>query len=86
MEIKTVNRTIHPDTHDSNNSYRDKIGKRNFYDKLIVNISHDKKGFINTYVFDGKEIAGYESIHFKAREVNGEVKIEWVQNLKFRMG
>jgi len=86
MNVKTVNRTIHPDTHESDNSYRVKIGKSNFYDQLVVNISHDKKGFIGTYVFDGNDIAPYESIHFKAREINGEVKIEWVQNLKFRKG
>lgn len=83
MKTKTVNRTIHPDTHESKNSYRMKIGKRNYYDQLIVNIDHDNVGFIGTYIFSGSEIAPYESIHFKAVENNGIVAINWVQKLKF---
>lgn len=50
-KIKIVNRTIHPDTHDSANSYRVKIGKRNYYEKLIVNINHEKFDFDETYIF-----------------------------------
>ena len=85
MNIKTVNRTIHPDTHDSDNSYRVKIGKRNFYDQLIVNINHEKSNFKKTYVFEGKQIADYESIHFKAIESNEKVIINWVQNLEYEI-
>lgn len=81
--IKIVNRTIHPDTHDSANSYRVKIGKRGFYDKLIVNIDHESLDFKETFVFDGEAIRKYESIHFKATENNDKVQIQWVQNLKF---
>lgn len=81
MEIKTVNRTIHPNTHKSENSYRVKIGKKNFYDKLIVNISHENIGFLGRFEFDGKEIAEYESIHFKATEIKEKVEIKWVQNI-----
>jgi hypothetical protein len=84
METKIVNRTIHPDTHKSENSYRVKIGKINFYDQLIVNIHHEKIGFIGTYIFEGKEIASYESIHFKAEETTGIVNIQWIQKLKFQ--
>lgn len=83
QKIKTVNRTIHPSTHKSENSYRVKIGKRNYYDQLIVNISHEKNGFLTTYIFDGKEIAPYESIHFKAEEVEGKVHINWVQKISY---
>jgi hypothetical protein len=82
-KIKTVNRTIHPDTHDSQNSYRVKIGKRNFYDKLIVNINHEKLDFNETYIFDGEVIKDYESIHFKSTEMKNTVQIQWVQNLNF---
>lgn len=82
-KIKTVNRTIHPITHKSENSYRVRIGERNFYNQLIVNIDHEDFGFIGTYLFDGKEIANYESIHFKAIEADGQVTIKWVQNLKY---
>ena len=85
MNIKTVNRTIHPDTHDSENSYRVKIGKRNFYDQLIVNINHENLDFKETYIFDGKQIADYESIHFKAIESNDKITINWVQNLKYEI-
>jgi len=81
METKTVNRTIHPETHKSENTYRVKIGKRNFYNKLIVSISHQNTGLIGSFEFDGKEIAPYESIHFKANEVKGKVEITWVQNI-----
>lgn len=82
-KVKTVNRTIRPKTHDSANSYRVKIGRRDYYDKLIVNIDHEASDFNETYVFSGEEIKGYESIHFKAFERNGKVQIQWVQNLKF---
>jgi hypothetical protein len=81
VEIKTVNRTIRPTTHKSENSYRVKIGERNFYDKLIVNIYHESLGAIGSFEFDGKAIAPYESIHFKADERNGKVEITWVQNI-----
>lgn len=85
-KIKTVNRTIHPDTHDSANSYRVKIGKRDYYEKLIVNINHEKSDYQETFVFDGSEIKNYESIHFKATENKDTVQIQWVQNLKFTKG
>lgn len=85
MNIKTVNRTIRPDTHVSDNSYRVKIGKRNFYDQLIVNINHEKLNFKKTYVFDGKQIADYESIHFKAIVSNEKVIINWMQNLEYEI-
>jgi hypothetical protein len=83
MEIKTVNRTIHPDIHKSENSYRVKIGKRNFYDKLIVNIHHENTRFVGTYIFEGKDIASYESIHFKTEEIEGKIKIHWIQDIKY---
>jgi hypothetical protein len=79
MEIKTVNRTIRPATHKSENSYRVKIGKRNFYDKLIVNINHESLGAVGIFEIEGKAIAPYESIHFKANEKSGRVEITWVQ-------
>lgn len=82
MKIKEVNRTIHPDSHKSENSYRLKIGKRNYYDRLIVNIFHEEKGFIDSYIFEGEDIASFESIHFKAEETNNAVNIYWVQNIK----
>ena len=85
MNIKTVNRTIHPDTHKSENSYRVKLGKRN-YDQLVVNIDHEKLGTIGVDLFDGKDIADYESIHFKAEEAGGKVTINWVQKLNYKMG
>ncbi len=81
MKIKTVNRTIHPETHKSDNSYRVKIGKRNYYDKLIVNISHEKLGFIGSFEFEKEAIAPDERIHFKAEEQEGKVKVTWVQNI-----
>ncbi len=84
MKIKTVNRTIHPDTHETKNSYRVKIGKKNYYDQLVVNVNHEKLSFQCTYVFEGNEIADYESIHFKAGERDGTVKINWVQALEFK--
>ncbi|MCD7968784.1 MAG: hypothetical protein LUF87_00300 [Alistipes sp.] len=84
-EIKTVNRTIHPDTHKETISYRVKIGKKNYYNQLVVNIDHDNYGFIGTYVFSRDEIANYESIHFKALDTDNGVKIEWLQNLKFEI-
>lgn len=81
MEIKTVNRTIRPTTHRSENSYRVKIGERNFYDKLTLNICHESLGAVSSFEFDGKAIAPYESIHFKANERYGKVDITWVQNI-----
>lgn len=81
MEIKTVNRTIRPESHQSKDPYRVKIGKRNFYNKLIVNITHEKLGFVGSFEFGGDAIAPYESIHFKAEEQNGKVEITWVQNI-----
>ncbi len=83
MVTKTVNRTIHPSTHKSEHSYRVKIGKRNYYDQLIVHINHENKNFNETYVFDGEAIAAFESIHFKAEEINGNILIQWVQNIKY---
>lgn len=82
-KIKIVNRTIHPKTHDMKNSYRVKIGKRNYYDKLIVNINHEELDFKETYIFDGSIIKEYESIHFKASENDGKIQIQWVQNIQF---
>lgn len=84
-KVKTVNRTIRPDSHKSENSYRVKIGKRGFYDQLVVNITHENNDFKETYIFDGEDIACYESIHFKADEHDGEIKIQWVQDIKFTM-
>lgn len=85
MKVKTVNRTIHPDSHEANNSYRVKIGKKNYYDQLIVNIKHEKLPFKCTYVFEGNGIANFESIHFKAEENEGAIKINWVQTLEFKI-
>jgi len=84
MKTKTVNRTIHPDTHDSKNSYRVKIGKKNYYDQLVVNVDHEKLGVVGTYIFEGKQIGEYESLHFKAEESNGIVSINWVENIAFK--
>lgn len=84
QKIKTVNRIIRPSTHKSEHSYRVKIGDRNFYDKLIVNIHHEKYGFMDTYIFEGEAIAPYESIHFKAEENNGTINIKWVQKIPFQ--
>jgi hypothetical protein len=81
MEIKTVNRTIRPATHKSESPYRVKIGKKNFYDLLVVNIFHDKLGKVGSFEFNGKEIAPYESIHFKAGEREGRIEIKWVQDV-----
>ena len=81
MEIKTVNRTIHPDTHKPENSYRVRIGKKDFYDLLVVNIFHENAGKIGTFEFTAKEIASYESIHFMAKDLNGKVEIVWVQDV-----
>jgi hypothetical protein len=86
QKIKTVDRTIRPSTHKSEHSYRVKIGERNFYDKLIVNIHHEKYGFIDTYIFEGEKIAPYESIHFKAEETAGKIEIKWVQQIQFSKG
>jgi len=85
MKVKTVHRTIHPDTHKAEHSYRVKIGKRNYYDQLLVHIDHEEIGSIGTYVFEGKVIAPYESIHFKAEEDNGGVHINWVQELDYKI-
>jgi hypothetical protein len=46
-----------------------------------VNIYHESLGAIGSFEFDGKAIAPYESIHFKADERNGKVEITWVQNI-----
>ena len=83
MEIKTVTRRIHPDSHKSESPYRVKIGKCNFYDQLIVDIFHDKLGFIGTYQFSKESIKDYESIHFKAIEKGEVVQIKWVQDIEF---
>jgi hypothetical protein len=85
MKIKTVNRTIRPSSHKAENSYRVKIGKRNYYDKVVVNINHESNTFQATYEFDGKQVENYESIHFKANENKGNVSIDWVQKLEYQL-
>lgn len=85
MKVKTVYRTIHPDTHKAENSYRVRIGKRNYYDQLLVHIDHEKVGVIGTYVFERSVIAPYESIHFKASERGGKVSVNWVQDLVYKI-
>jgi hypothetical protein len=84
-KVKTANRTIHPASHKSKNAYRVKIRERGFYDQLVVKIMHENNDFKETYIFDGEAIAPYESIHFNADEHNGEIKINWVQDIKFTM-
>lgn len=37
-------------------------------------------GEIGSFEFEGKAIKNYESIHFKATEINGKIAITWVQN------
>lgn len=85
MKTKTVNRTIRPSTRELDSSYRVKIGKRNYYDQLIVNIDHESTDFKVTYIFQGSDIAKYESIHFKVHEYNDEIRIEWVQDLNYKV-
>lgn len=82
-KIKIVNRIIDPDTHKSENSYRVKIGKRGYYGQLVVNIRYEDTDFKEIYIFDGKDIISYESIHFKAEVADEEIRIYWVQDIKY---
>lgn len=61
----TRNRWISPSTRDPKSTYKVDIRKVSDSDILVVKIHHKlDPDFLRTYIFDGKDLKGKNSIHF----------------------
>lgn len=82
-----VNRTIRPSSRGAKSkTYKVDTSSVTLADTLRVNIDHESKPYKRSFWFNGRDVAGRQSISFSVIETGDEINISWTGARPSRLG